>query len=77
MRVYIFEGNSSYFGFTQDKVGSNLPAKHGPWSPFNAIDMERGESPRIAVDTNEALDNIQKHGFHLQRANTSISESKA
>ncbi|WP_432814404.1 hypothetical protein [Sphingorhabdus sp.] len=66
MQVHVFKGKGKVYGFTLDATGANLPASHGPWTPSKSIDMQRGETPRIAVNTDAALDNIEKHGFHLQ-----------
>ena len=75
MRVYVFKGKVGIYGFTEDKSGANLPAEHGPWSAFKEIDLKPGEQPRIAVISDEALDNIAKHGFHLQGVEFKFSTS--
>ncbi len=77
MQVYVFNGKATIYGFTADATGANLPASHGPWTPRNAVEMNRGETPRIAVDTDEALNNIEKHGFHLQGARIDVTEGPA
>ena len=75
MQVHIFRGTGRVFGFTGDDAGTNLPTQYGPWSPFKTLDMNRGEEPRAAIDTNECLDDIEKHGFHLTDAHVRITES--
>lgn len=74
VKVYVFRGRGGAFGFTQDASGSNLPSEPGPWKPFNELDMERGERPRIVVNTDEALDDIEKQGYHLQGVTIVLSE---
>jgi hypothetical protein len=65
MKVYVFNGPKRVHGFTEDATGANLPAQHGPWTAFTELDMNRGEPPRIVVNTDEALDDIEKQGYHL------------
>lgn len=67
MKVYVFTGKDRVFGFTDDASGAKLPPRHGPWSLFKEIRMKRGDQPRIAVNSGEALDDIADHGYHLVR----------
>lgn len=66
MKVYVFKGNGSSHGFTQDASGANFPASNGPWAFLKELDMNDGETPRVAVNTAEALGNIRQHGYHIQ-----------
>lgn len=75
MQVHIFRGTGRVFGVTGDDSGTNLPTQYGPWSPFKTLDMNRGEEPRAAIDTNECLNDIEKHGFYLTDAHVRITES--
>lgn len=74
MKVYVFKGKSQIFGFTPDQSGSNLPSEHQPWKKFKELDIVRGETPRIAVNTDEVLDSIAKRGYHIQGATITFSE---
>ena len=65
MQVTVFLA-SGWHGFTRDESGANLPAEHGPWQKFKIVNMNRSEVLRVAVDTDAALDAIQKDGFYLQ-----------
>jgi len=72
MQVHIFRGQGRVFGFTLDKRGTNLPARHGPWSPFKVLDMHPDE-PHRGVDVNACLDDIEQYGFHLTDAHERIT----
>ena len=65
MEVHVFMA-PGYYGFTPDETATNLPDVGNPWEKFKIIRMERGETPRIAVNTDEALDAIERDGFYLQ-----------
>jgi hypothetical protein len=65
MKIHVFAGPSRVFGFTEDATGDSLPASHGPWMPFKEIRMKRGDKPRISANIDEALDDIEDHGYHL------------
>lgn len=67
MKVHVFTNQRRVYGFTNDATGGNLPVRHGPWIPFKKIKMNRGDKPRIAVNTDHALDDIEDHGYHLVR----------
>lgn len=67
MKVHVFTGKNRVFGFTDDASGAKLPPRHGPWSAFKEIKIKRGDRPRIAVNSDEALDDIANHGYHLVR----------
>jgi hypothetical protein len=75
MQIHVFRGIGRIFGFTEDDEGTNLPPRHGPWIYDKTLDMNRGEEPRAAVKTDECLDDIEKHGFHITDAHTRITES--
>jgi len=75
MQVHIFRGPDRVFGCTADRAGTNLPAKYAPWVLFKTLDMNRGEEPRAGINTNECLDDIEKHGFHLTDAHVRITET--
>ena len=76
MKVYVFRGKGGVHGFTKDKGGGNLPAAHGAWMFFKEIGMKRGEEPRIAVNTDDALTDIERQGYHLVRI-TAVTRAKA
>jgi hypothetical protein len=75
MLVHIFRGTGRVFGCTEDGTGANLPAKFSPWTAFKSIDLSRGGEPRAGVDSNECLEDIEKHGFHITDAHVRITES--
>jgi hypothetical protein len=62
------------FGFTQDATGANLPSKYSPWSAFKTIELNRGE-PTAGLATDDCLDDIEKHRFHITDAHVRITES--
>jgi hypothetical protein len=73
MQVHIFRGEGRVFGFTRDSGGSNLPARHGPWSAFKSVELVRGQTqPGVNVD--ECLDDIEQHGLHVTDAHVRITE---
>jgi hypothetical protein len=75
MQVHVFRGKDRVFGFTKDDTGSNLPARYGPWNVHRTLDMNRGEESGPAVRTDECLDDIEEHGFHITDAHVRITES--
>jgi hypothetical protein len=75
MLVHIFRGPGRVFGFTEDATGANLPSQFSPWTAFKSIDLSRDGEPRPGVDTNECLEDIEKHGFHITDAHVRITES--
>ncbi len=75
MKVYVFSGPKRVFGFTEDVDGANLPTQQGLWKSFGELDMNRGETPRIAVNTDEALDDIERQGYHLVQTKIVTSET--
>jgi len=75
MRVYTFRGIGRVFGFTRHATGANLPSEYGPWATFKTLDLNRGGEETAGVNTNECLDDIEKHGFYLTRAHVRITES--
>jgi hypothetical protein len=64
MLVHIFRG-----------PGGNLPSQFSPWTFFKAIELSRDGEARAGIDTNECLDDIEKHGFHVIDAHVRITES--
>ena len=77
MRVYIFRGTGRVFGCTEHATGANLPSQYGPWVTFKTLDLDRGSEPTAGMNTNECLDDIEKHGFHITDAHVRITESAA
>lgn len=75
MQVHIFKGKGRVFGFTEDDAGTNLPAQYGPWALFKTLDVNRGEEPRASFNTDECLDDLERHGFHLTDAHVRTTES--
>jgi hypothetical protein len=75
MRVHIFRGIGRVFGVTEEATGANLPSQYGPWSTFKTLDLNRDGEPTAGMDTNECLDDIEKHGFHITDAHVRITES--
>ena len=73
MQVHIFRGEGRVFGFTRDSEGSNLPAKHGPWSAFKSVELVRGQT-QPGVNVEECLDDIERHGLHVTDAHVRITE---
>jgi hypothetical protein len=69
MQVHVFAGRG-WQGFTPDPRGSNLPGDMGPWQKIKTITMNRGETPRIAVNLNTALSAIGKQGYYVQPLET-------
>jgi hypothetical protein len=74
MLVHIFRGPGRVFGFTEDAAGANLPSQFSPWTHFKSIDLSRDGEPRPGVDTNECLEDIATHGFHITEAHVRITE---
>jgi hypothetical protein len=75
MLVHIFRGPGRVFGVTEDATGANLPSQFSPWTAFKSIELIRDGEPRAGVDTNECLEDIEKHGFHITDAHVRITES--
>ena len=51
MQVHIFKGPGRIFAVTSDAAGANLPPKYAPWTPFKAIDLQKGvPTPGLDVD---------------------------
>ena len=74
MLVHMFRGPGRVFGFTQDATGANLPPQFSPWNAFKSIELTRGEAIP-GVNTEECLDDIDRHGFHVTDAHVRITES--
>jgi hypothetical protein len=73
MQVHIFRGTGRIFGVTADETGANLPADPGPWAPFKAIELHRGE-PMPGLDPNACLDDLDQYGFHITDAHLRITD---
>jgi hypothetical protein len=73
MQVYIFRGEGRVFAFTLDSDGSNLPAKHGPWSAFKSVELVRGQT-QPGVNVEQCLDDIEQYGLHVTDAHVRITE---
>ena len=63
------------FGFTEDATGGNLPSHFSPWTAFKSIDLSRDGEPTAGVDTNQCLEDVEKHGFHITDAHVRITET--
>jgi hypothetical protein len=74
MLLHIFRGPGRVFGFTENPTGANLPSQISPWTAFKSIELSREAGPTAGVDTNECLDDIEKHGFHITDAHVRITE---
>ena len=74
MLVHVFRGPGRVFACTCDATGANLPPKFAPWTPFKSVDLNRG-SPTPGLDTDECLDDIERHGFHVTDAHVRITNS--
>ena len=74
MIVHIFRGPGRVFGCTEDATGGNLPSKFAPWSAFKSIELRRGE-PTPSLHTDECLDDLQAHGFHITDAHARITDT--
>lgn len=74
MRIHTFRGPDRVFGFTPDASGANLPATFAPWTAFKTIELQRGEATP-GVNTDECLDDIERHGFHVTDAHVRITQT--
>jgi hypothetical protein len=74
MLVHIFRGPGRVFGVTEDGTGDNLPSRFSPWTFFKSIELIRDGEARAGIDTNECLEDIEKHGFHITDAHVRITE---
>jgi hypothetical protein len=75
MLLHIFRGPGRVFGVTEDATGANLPSQFSPWTVFKSIELSRGGEARAGVNTDECLEDIEKHGFHITDAHVRITES--
>jgi hypothetical protein len=75
MLAHIFRGPGRVFGVTGDGTAGNLPSRFSPWTFFKSIELSRDGEARAGVDTNECLEDIEKHGFHITDAHVRITES--
>jgi hypothetical protein len=74
MQVHSFRGTGRVFGFTEQAMGENLPSQYGPWSAFKTLELDRGGEPTPGVNTNDCLDDIEKHGYHITDAHVRITQ---
>ncbi len=74
MLVHIFRGPGRVFGFTEDETGANLPAKFAPWAAFKSLEVEMGSQPNPSFNTEECLQDIEAHGFHITDAHVRITD---
>jgi hypothetical protein len=65
--THVFKGAGDSYGFTDDPAGENLPTDLGPWTHKRDVNLKRGEK-RIGVDSDEVLDDIDDHGYHVTSA---------
>jgi hypothetical protein len=75
MQVHVFRGPGRVFGCTEDASGSNLPSRFAPWTSFKVIELRRDGPPTPGVNTEECLDDIERHGFHVTDAHVRITET--
>jgi len=75
MLVHIFRGPGRVFAFTEDAAGNNLPAQFSPWTAFKSIEVSRDGEPNPSFETDECLDDIEKHGFHVTDAHVRITDT--
>jgi hypothetical protein len=75
MLIHIFRGPGRVFGFTEDPMGANLPSQFAPWTTFRSIELSRDGEPNASFDTDECLDDIANHGFHITDAHVRITEN--
>ncbi|MFZ0819509.1 MAG: hypothetical protein WAM91_05530 [Candidatus Acidiferrales bacterium] len=75
MRVHIFRGTGRVFGCTENATGANLPPQYGPWAAFKTLELNRGGESTGGMNTDECLDDIEKHGFYITDAHVRITES--
>jgi hypothetical protein len=64
MLLPIFRGPGRVYGFTEDATGANRPSQFSPGTAFKSIDLRRDGERNPSVNTNECLEDIEKHGFH-------------
>src|SRR5688572_20204967 len=73
MLVHIFlRSYDSLYAFTLFEEGLNLPdgKGRGRWEPQGTIDLQTGKAADIGIDSEQAIRDIQSHGYHV----TSVSE---
>jgi hypothetical protein len=75
MLIHIFRGPGRVFGCTEDAAGANLPPRFAPWQIFKSIEVSRDGESTPGLNTDECLDDIEKHGFHVTDAHVRITES--
>jgi hypothetical protein len=75
MLVHVFRGPGRVFGCTCDATGANLPLKFAPWVPFKSLDLTRDGPPTPGLNSDDCLDDIERHGFHVTDAHVRITDS--
>jgi hypothetical protein len=68
MLVYIFMRScESLYAFTPSEDGANLPngQGHGRWERQGTIDLRTGKAADIGLDSEQAIRDIQKNGYHF------------
>jgi hypothetical protein len=73
MLVHVFRGPGRVFGVTEDKAGANLPAQFAPWVYFKSAELDR-ERAMPGIDSQECIDDIAGHGFHITDAHMRITD---
>jgi len=75
MQVYVFRSPGRVFACTEDATGTNLPPRFAPWTPFKTIELSRDGEPVPGVNTQDCLDDIEHHGFHVTDAHVRITDT--
>jgi hypothetical protein len=65
LKVHVFQGSAGAFRFTDDLTGAKLPKASGPLSLIKTLNMNKGETPRVAVSTDDAMDGIAANGYYV------------
>ncbi|HET6983753.1 MAG TPA: hypothetical protein VFI53_16530 [Myxococcaceae bacterium] len=74
MLIHVFRGPGRVFGCTGDATGANLPQKVAPWTAFKSVELSRGGNTP-GLNTDECLDDIERHGFHVTDGHVRITDS--
>lgn len=73
MHVEVFRGKNDHYGFVPSMDPSLLPAQFGPWEYQKAIKLDP-EQPRVALDVEQAIADIQKQGWHVNQVKITFEE---
>jgi hypothetical protein len=80
MHVQIFRSlaDGGLYGFitVTSRCAPDLPKDKGPWEHWKSIDMNRGETIKWGIDTDEVLDAIDKNGFFVTKIRIRIIEQE-